>query len=208
MHHAHVDSDKDPHDATRGFWWSHLFWMCVNRNDINDLNLIRKYARDISADPFLNAMTNPLVQILSQVALGLVFLAIGGWSWVVWGIFVRLVVVYHVTWLVNSACHMFGYRNYESKDISTNCWWVGLLACGEGWHNNHHAQQDVAPAGHKWWEFDITWQLIKVLRKLGWAYDVKLPRPIEAAQPIEQRDESSTTVCPLPSVGIGIPRPS
>src|SRR5690606_33158196 len=104
MHHAHVDSEKDPHDATRGFWWSHLFWMCVHREQINDIKVIRKYARDISADPFLNGMTNPWVQIMAQVGLGLVFLLVGGWSWVVWGIFVRLVAVYHVTWLVNSAC--------------------------------------------------------------------------------------------------------
>jgi stearoyl-CoA desaturase (delta-9 desaturase) len=98
----------------------------------------------------------------------------GGWPFVIWGVFVRLVVVYHCTWFVNSATHKFGYRSYETTDMSTNCWWVALVTYGEGWHNNHHAFQHSARHGLKWWEFDITWIHIYLLQKLGLARKVKL----------------------------------
>ena len=93
-------------------------------------------------------------------------------SFVVWGMFVRMVYVLHVTWFVNSATHMWGYRNYETTDDSRNLWWVGLLAFGEGWHNNHHAYQRMARQGHRWWEFDITYWAIWLMEKVGLAWDV------------------------------------
>ena len=83
-----------------------------------------------------------------------------------------MVIVFHVTWLVNSASHMWGYRNYETTDDSRNLWWVGLLAFGEGWHNNHHAYQRMAKHGHRWWEFDPTYLGILTLEKLGLAWNV------------------------------------
>ena len=79
----------------------------------------------------------------------------------VWGVFVRLVVGLHATWFVNSAAHTFGYRTYDTPEGSTNCWWVGLVAWGEGWHNNHHAFQRSARHGHDWWEIDATWMAIR-----------------------------------------------
>ena len=94
------------------------------------------------------------------------------WSFVVWGLFVRLVGVLHSTWMVNSASHMFGYKNYETTDDSRNNWLVAIVAYGEGWHNNHHAYPRMAKHGHKWWEFDITWQAIKLLRATGLVWDV------------------------------------
>ena len=115
----------------------------------------RSYAPELVADPvhrFLNK-----VHILPNILLGLVFYAVGGWPLVVWGIFVRLVVGLHATWFVNSAAHTFGYRTYDTPEGSTNCWWVGLVAWGEGWHNNHHAFQRSARHGHEWWEVDATW---------------------------------------------------
>ena len=185
MHHAGVDTHLDPHNARKGFWWSHLFWMCHHQPQFSDMKKLRRFARDISADPYLNWLTNPSVQVGFQVALGLALLVFGGVDYMIWGIFVRLVVTYHVTWFVNSATHKFGYRNYETDDLSTNTWWVGILAFGEGWHNNHHAHQDVARAGHKWWEFDLTWQVIKLMRVFGLAYDIKeLPASIKSDAPI------------------------
>ena len=92
----------------------------------------------------------------------------------VWGVFMRIVVVFHCTWLVNSATHKFGYRTYESGDRSTNCWWVALLTYGEGWHNNHHAFQYSARHGLQWWEIDFTWMTIQLLQSLGLATKVKL----------------------------------
>ena len=91
-----------------------------------------------------------------------------GTSLVVWGMFVRLVTVLHATWLVNSLSHMWGYKNYETTDDSRNNWLVAIVAYGEGWHNNHHAYPRMAKHGHKWWEFDITWQAIRLLRATGW----------------------------------------
>jgi stearoyl-CoA desaturase (delta-9 desaturase) len=95
-----------------------------------------------------------------------------GWSLVFWGMFVRLVAVLHTTWFVNSASHMWGYRNYETTDDSRNNWWVALLSYGEGWHNNHHAYPRMAVHGHRWWEFDMTYKAIQLLRFCGLAWDV------------------------------------
>jgi len=80
--------------------------------------------------------------------------------------------VLHITWFVNSATHMWGYRNYKTTDDSTNLWWVGLMAFGEGWHNNHHAYQRMARHGHRWWEFDITYVAIRLMEKTGLAWNV------------------------------------
>ena len=100
-----------------------------------------------------------------------------GVSFVVYGMFVRLVYVLHATWLVNSASHMWGYRNYPTKDNSRNLWWVGLLAYGEGWHNNHHAFPRSAQHGHRWWELDQTYFVIRFLEVIGLAWDVVLFQP-------------------------------
>jgi len=77
-----------------------------------------------------------------------------------------------VTWFVNSASHIWGYKNYETRDDSRNLWWVAILAYGEGWHNNHHALPRLAQHGHKWWEFDSTYQVIRLLRACGLAKNV------------------------------------
>jgi sn-1 stearoyl-lipid 9-desaturase len=168
-HHLHSDEDVDHHDSKKGFLWSHVRWMCFEVPAESD---IPRFTKDISGDPFyqfLNSYFFPL-----QVVLGVVLYAIGGWSFVFWGVFARLVIVYHCTWLVNSATHKFGYRNFETTDNSTNCWWVAITTYGEGWHNNHHAYQYSARHGMKWWEIDITWMTIQVLQLLGLATKVKL----------------------------------
>ena len=102
--------------------------------------------------------------------------------WLIWGIFVRCVVTYHITWLVNSAAHMTGYQTFRTGDKSTNNWWVALLAWGEGWHNNHHAFPFSARHGLRWFEVDATWMTIKVLAWLKLARDIKLPTPAMVAR--------------------------
>lgn len=169
MHHKYSDTEPDPHDSNRGFWWSHLGWMLYK---IPAQNEISRYTQDISEDRFYQFCQKNL--ILIQVALGLVLYAIGGWPFVIWGIFARLVVVFHCTWFVNSATHKFGYKSHESNDNSRNCWWVALLTFGEGWHNNHHAYQYSARHGLQWWEIDTTWMVISLLRFLGLAKNIKL----------------------------------
>ncbi|MBD1892025.1 acyl-CoA desaturase [Coleofasciculus sp. FACHB-712] len=169
LHHLHSDENLDPHDSNKGFWWSHMGWMLYQNPADTDIPRVTK---DISGDPVYQFLQTYFIPI--QVVLGLILYALGGWPFVVWGIFVRVVAVFHCTWFVNSATHKFGYRTYESEDRSTNCWWVALLTYGEGWHNNHHAFQYSARHGLKWWEIDLTWMTIQFLQSLGLASKVKL----------------------------------
>lgn len=171
-HHLYSDQDVDHHDASKGFWWSHLGWMF---RQVTVEQEIPRFTQDIAGDPLYQFLDRYFFQV-QLVFLGLLYL-IGGWSFLIWGGFVRLVLVYHSTWLVNSATHKFGYRTYESGDRSTNCWWVALVAYGEGWHNNHHTFQYSARHGLKWWEIDLTWIMIQGLQRLGLARKIKLVDP-------------------------------
>ncbi len=173
-HHAHSDEPIDHHSSTKGFWWSHMGWIFYEVPADGD---VPRLTKDIANDPFYRFCENYF--LLMQIALGLLLYLMGGWSFVLWGIFVRLVAVYHCTWFVNSATHKFGYKTYDAGDYSTNCWWVAVLTYGEGWHNNHHAFQFSARHGLKWWEIDVTWMTIQLLSKLGLATKIKLPKPEE-----------------------------
>jgi len=177
-HHAKSDDDEDPHSPRHGFWWSHAQWFLprMSHDDVRALH--QRYAPDLLRDPVLRLFEKTF--LLWHWALGFGLFALGyfvwdvsiAWSLVVYGIFVRLVFVLHSTWFVNSATHVWGYRNYETHDDSRNLWWVALVTFGEGWHNNHHAYPRLAASGHKWWEFDITWQAIRALRATGLVWDV------------------------------------
>jgi stearoyl-CoA desaturase (delta-9 desaturase) len=169
IHHLYSDQNGDPHDSNQGFWWSHIGWLIFKGLDEAE---IYRFSKDIAEDPVYQFLDKNMIWL--QIALGVVLLFLGGWSWVIWGVFVRIVWVYHCTWLVNSATHKFGYRSHESGDNSTNCWWVALLVFGEGWHNNHHAFQYSARHGLKWWEVDLTWMTIWLLKSVGLASNVKL----------------------------------
>jgi stearoyl-CoA desaturase (delta-9 desaturase) len=95
-----------------------------------------------------------------------------GLSLLVWGAYLRTVLVWHITWSVNSFSHASGYRNYETPDESRNNWFVALIASGEGWHNNHHAEPNAASSGHRWWEFDPAYQLIRAMSFIGLVSDI------------------------------------
>jgi fatty-acid desaturase len=165
-HHANSDRDGDPHDANRGMRWAHVEWIFrTNKNRIEPAEM-QRWAADLMEDPFYRFLErcNPYIQIV--LSLGL--LLAGGWSWVIWGIFARLVFTYHCTWLVNSASHTLGYQTFRTDDHSTNNWWVALLTFGEGWHNNHHAFPASASHGLHWFELDVTfWMPILALDRLG-----------------------------------------
>ncbi|MEG3436038.1 acyl-CoA desaturase [Pannus brasiliensis CCIBt3594] len=169
IHHKYSDTAPDPHDSNKGFWWSHMGWMLHVIPADQD---VTRYTQDIANDPFYQFCQKYFIPI--QIVLGIFLYALGGWSFVIWGIFVRLVVVFHFTWFVNSATHKFGYVSHESNDLSKNCWWVALLTFGEGWHNNHHAYQYSARHGLQWWEIDTTWMTIRLLQFLGLATNIKL----------------------------------
>lgn len=177
LHHNASDTIKDPHNAARGFWYSHCLWMLKVSPVFDDIKRQNRLTKDVLSDPFCRFLCKPVVFVGMQVLLGIFFWISFGFEAMLWGIFVRLVAVYHVTWFVNSACHKWGYKNYQVNDLATNCWWVAILSFGEGWHNNHHAHDQLARHGHRWWEFDLSWQVIKLLRLLGLVWDVKEPDP-------------------------------
>ncbi|MEC4815695.1 MAG: fatty acid desaturase [Scytonema sp. PMC 1069.18] len=174
LHHAHTeDEDKDPYSARRGFWWSHMLWIFYPRPEFFDAEHYKRFAPDIARDPYYRWLDRYF--LLLQIPVGILLYALGGWSFVIYAVFLRSVVLWHTTWLINSATHMRGYRTFDVKDNSRNLWWAALLTYGEGWHNNHHAYPNVAKAGWSWWEVDITWWSIKTLQVLGLAKKVVMP---------------------------------
>jgi stearoyl-CoA desaturase (delta-9 desaturase) len=173
QHHANSDHEDDPHDASQGFWWSHLGWMLKLTPRRLDTTFTRRLARDVLEDPFYAFLDRWF--LLLCFPTGALLFALGGWSWLVWGMFVRIAAVFHATWLVNSAAHCFGYRSFRTTDLSTNCWWVALLTFGEGWHNNHHAFPRSARHGLRWWEVDLSWLMLSLLVRLGLVEKVRTP---------------------------------
>ncbi len=172
LHHTLSDREgRDLHTPKDGFWWSHIGWI-LTKVGYDPREIERRHAPELVADPVHRVLNR--LHVLPNVLVGLALYAWGGWPYVVWGVFVRLVVVLHTTWFVNSAAHTWGYRTYDTPEGSTNLWWVGLLAWGEGWHNNHHAFQRSARHGHEWWELDLNWLAIRALMALGLAKDVQL----------------------------------
>jgi len=177
-HHLHSDKEGDPHSPRDGKWWSHMLWFIPDFGKGHYEELHTKFAPDMLKDPMIRFLHHFFLP--SHAILALTLYAIGyfgwdstvGWSMVLWGMSVRLIYVLHVTWFVNSASHIWGYRNYETSDDSRNLWWVGILAFGEGWHNNHHAYQRMARQGHKWWEIDVTYWAICLMEKVGLAWNV------------------------------------
>lgn len=177
-HHAYSDTGKDPHDSNQGFMWAHMGWMLYSYAEWNGIENYSRNVPDLAKDPIHRFIDRYF--LLPTIALGVLLYALGGWSFVVWGIFMRIVLVWHTTWLVNSATHLWGYENFKSKDHSKNLWWVAWLTYGEGWHNNHHAQARSAQAGVMWWEIDVTFWVIWILEKLGLATDVqRTTRPVK-----------------------------
>jgi fatty-acid desaturase len=172
-HHAHADQEGDPHSIQGGFRWAHMDWVYRHNIALPSDEEMHHFAPDLYAEPFYRALQ--YLNIPLQVALGLGLFLLGGWSWLIWGVFVRLVISYHSTWLVNSASHMLGYRTYRTADQSTNCWWVALISWGEGWHNNHHAFPFSARHGLRWFEIDMTWWHVRILAFLRLADRIKVP---------------------------------
>ncbi|MFO1062790.1 MAG: fatty acid desaturase [Pirellulales bacterium] len=178
LHHARSDQEGDPHSPRDGAWWSHVFWLAYTVGGKDQKEYYRKWAPDLQRDRFMRFLNYAFlpINVLMSLALAGIGYAIGGTpvaiSWLVWAVCVRMVFVLHSTWLVNSASHMWGYRNYETRDDSRNNWWVALITYGEGWHNNHHAHPRMAKHGHRWWEVDITFMTIRLMKALGLVWDV------------------------------------
>ena len=174
VHHQNSDQHGDPHTPNDGGFWAHMGWIIFGERRHNDTRMMSRYAPDLARDPFYVWLNT--YHYVPLVVLGLILLATGGVSLMLWGVCVRVVVGLHATWLVNSATHMWGNRRFATRDDSRNSWWVALLTFGEGWHNNHHAHPTSARHGLAWYELDITWLQIRLLQLVGIARSVKVAK--------------------------------
>jgi sn-2 palmitoyl-lipid 9-desaturase len=179
LHHQRSDQEGDPHSPLVGKWWSHILWLFVDHSPAERELLYRRYVPDLVDRPMLRFFDRTYGWWMIGIAV--LLYAIGGIPGVVWALCVRLTIAYHSTWFVNSATHLWGYRNYDTRDESRNLWWVAIVSYGEGWHNNHHAHPHAARAGHRWWEIDMTWWAIRALQALGQATEVDDRIPLHEA---------------------------
>jgi stearoyl-CoA desaturase (delta-9 desaturase) len=199
MHHAFSDEQPDPHSPLVNFFWSHFEWLFYHNTATRTIGALQKYAHDILEDPFYMRLEKSYIGPAIYLAHLLMYSIVGaivGWtttgtaigalqfslSLFVWGGLVRTVLGWHVTWSVNSLTHLFGYRNYETNESSKNNWFVGVVALGEGWHNNHHHAPAAASVWVRWWEFDLTYCLIYLLARLGLATKVIEPKRVRHAR--------------------------
>jgi fatty-acid desaturase len=172
IHHSHTDIAGDPHTPRDGRWWSHMGWILRGTAQQHDEAVLWKYAPDLMKDRF-HVVLNRIFYV-PLIVSGVILFAFGGWSMLMWGVFFRVTFGLQVTWLVNSATHMWGSRRFDTDDDSTNNWWVALLTFGEGWHNNHHAHPRSARHGLAWYELDLNWMGIVALKWLGLAKGIRL----------------------------------
>ncbi len=179
LHHSKVDTPLDVHSPSVSFLWAHLLWAHFRHPQLDESpETTKRLALDLYEDKGMRFLEKHYISI-NCLFLGLLF-ALGyvrggvdlGLSWLVWGGFLRLIFTLNATWLVNSAAHIWGYRNYGTPDKSRNNWLVAFLTFGEGWHNNHHADQRAARNGHYWYEFDATYWVIILMERLKLAFDV------------------------------------
>ncbi len=178
IHHQNTDKEGDPHSPRDGGFWAHMGWILTGQVIHNNSSTLLPYVPDLRKDKFHLWISK--WHWVPLTVLGFALLFLGGWSYLMWGIFLRTTVGLHITWLVNSATHMWGSQRFLTGDTSTNNMVVGILAFGEGWHNNHHAHPQSARHGLAWYEFDWNWYCISFLRRVGLAWDVKEAKVTEA----------------------------
>ncbi|MBY0521763.1 MAG: fatty acid desaturase [Gemmataceae bacterium] len=205
MHHQHSDDSGDPHTPRAGFFWSHMGWFLIYDPALYNIATYDRYARDLFQDRFYKWLERPRIWRNIHRAQWAAFFVAGavvggltewslegalqlGLSWLVWGVFVRTVAVWHITWSVNSVTHLWGYQTHDTRDDSRNNWLVGLVSNGEGWHNNHHAEPRSAAHGQRWWELDVSYLTIWALERTGLVWDVVRPKPKQRT-PVEKADE-------------------
>jgi stearoyl-CoA desaturase (Delta-9 desaturase) len=182
-HHAHTDQEGDPHSphvghgsGLPGLWHAHWGWLTETQGQSD----WKKYAKDLYEDPRMRAIGKRfpllvLASLLIPTVLGFVlhgFTLEGAVRGYVWGGLVRIFLVHHVTWSINSICHVFGSRRFDVEDKSTNVAWLAIPSLGESWHHNHHAFPRSAQHGLKWYEVDPSAAFISGLEKLGLAWNV------------------------------------
>lgn len=182
-HHAHTDREGDPHSphvghgsGLAGLWHAHAGWLLETQGQAD----WRRYASELYEDPVMRSIARsfPLlvgVSLLVPTLVGFAlhgFTAAGALRGLVWGGLVRIFLVHHVAWSVNSVCHFFGSRRFDVDDHSTNVGWLAVLSLGESWHHNHHAFPRSARHGLRWWEIDPSGLIISALERAGLAWNV------------------------------------
>jgi stearoyl-CoA desaturase (delta-9 desaturase) len=179
-HHLHSDTERDVHSPRhKGFLYSHVGWIFARRHAKTDLVKVADFAR------YPELMWLHRYELVPAIALGVLCWLIEGWPGLVVGFFWSTVMLYHGTFCINSLAHVRGRKRYVTGDDSRNNWLLALFTMGEGWHNNHHACQSSVRQGFRWWEFDPTFYILKVLSWLRVVWDLK--RPPEAVLRNEQR---------------------
>jgi stearoyl-CoA desaturase (delta-9 desaturase) len=196
-HHAHTDVEGDPHSphvghgdgvlgAMRGLWHAHTGWLWRTHGQAR----AHQYAKELVEDRRMRVINRrfPYIVYLSLAAPAALGFALTGGSWrgaltgLIWGGFARIFLQHHITWSVNSVCHFFGRRRFDVDDHSTNVFWLALPSLGESWHHNHHAFPRSASHGLRAWELDPSAALIRLMRRLGLAWDVVEIAPERQAQ--------------------------
>lgn len=182
IHHAFTETEQDPHSPRGGTFWSHIGWILQGTAQNQTEATKQRFAPDLMKDKVHVFMSE--YYWVTPIIGAVILFVIGGWSMVLWGTFLRQVIGWHSTWLVNSATHLWGTRRFETHDDSRNNGLIAALTFGEGWHNNHHANPRSARHGLTWYEFDVNWLQIKVLEKIGlakkvYAYELKKEENIE-----------------------------
>jgi stearoyl-CoA desaturase (Delta-9 desaturase) len=180
-HHAFSDEEGDPHSphvdhgGLRGLFHAHVGWLFLH----DQRALKTRYAPDLLADPVVSFVNRTFVLwvlagFVAPFAIGFVLggTVVGGLTSLLWGGLIRMFVLHHVTYSINSLCHVFGRRDFETGDESRNLAWLALPSFGESWHNNHHAFPTSSVHGLKWWQVDLSSIVIRALERLGLAWDV------------------------------------
>jgi len=170
IHHAFTETDQDPHSPRNGSYWAHIGWIFRGTAQNQPESAVQRYSPDLMRDPYLRILDKHYY--VTNFVVAIVLFLIGGLPMVLWGIFLRTVVAWHATWLVNSATHLWGKRRFETRDDSRNNGWVAAVTFGEGWHNNHHAYPRSSRHGLSWKEVDVNWIQIRMLEMLGLVKDV------------------------------------
>jgi stearoyl-CoA desaturase (Delta-9 desaturase) len=169
-HHQHSDQGGDVHSPERlGFWWSHVGWILCDKYQNTNLRRIQ----DFACYPELRWLND--FHVIPGIVLALGCFLLAGWQGLVWGFFISTVLLYHSTFVINSLCHMFGNRRYETTDTSRNSLLLALLTMGEGWHNNHHYYSTSVNQGFFWWELDLSYYVLRLLSFFRVVWDLKTP---------------------------------
>ncbi len=193
-HHRHSDEAEDAHSPhVHGFWWSHIGWITSRRNFPTDYSTVRDLAKYPELvflnrfDSLVPALFAGAIWVLGwQLEKHAPGLHTNGWQLLVWGFFISTTALFHGTSCINSLAHLMGRRRYQTEDDSRNSAILAVITLGEGWHNNHHRYQSAARNGFFWWEFDITYY---VLRALSWTGFIWNLNPVPAAVMTEGKSQ-------------------